>query len=216
MNYGNNSNSGYGHNQGGMSGYPSYNNSGMGGFSNDTSINNYGSAIDSEAPVKKPKNMSLRHVTIRQINSLAVPEDKDAPFIMDGEEISQVVLVAALSSPPESQAASLTLSVEDGTGFLDVRFWTSTASGEVTPLSQQIESINPRTYIQIIGGLKTFGNKISINGIHVRAITDPNEIHMHYLECIHTYLMLAGTKKVINQLTYFDFLERIFHGFWAE
>lgn len=195
MNYGNNPNVGYGYVQGGMN-FSTYNQSGMGGFSNDSTADFFGSTTgDSSGGVKKPKNLSIRHVTLKQIKDIHIPEDKDAPLMMDGLEVSQVVIVGAISSPPDAQAASSTLSVEDGTGFIDVRFWGSSSSGEVSLVARQLEAIKPRTYIQIIGNLRLFNAKVGVAGIHVRPIENPNEIIAHFLECIHTHLSLAGPKK---------------------
>ncbi|KAJ9049525.1 hypothetical protein DSO57_1023534 [Entomophthora muscae] len=155
-------------------------------------------SIRHENATQGPRNMSLRHVTIKQVKDIFIPDDPTHPLLLDDHEIRHVALVAGLVGPPDFQSTSCNLAIDDGTGLHTVRFWASTESGNDSPIAQQLKLITPRTYIQIIGSVKAYGGKTGVTGIHVRPIEDPNEIAAHFLECIHTHLVLAKPRHCPN------------------
>lgn len=53
----------------------------------------------------------------------------------------KIVLVGAFVSAPEAQAATTSLRIDDGTGLLDVRFWTRLNNGDSAPCVAQIEAL---------------------------------------------------------------------------
>lgn len=46
-------------------------------------------------------------------------------------------------------------------------------------------------YVRIIGLVKTFQNRRTVNAGHIRAITDYNEIFYHKLDAIYTHLQVT-------------------------
>ncbi|KAK4058823.1 Replication factor A protein 2 [Microbotryomycetes sp. JL221] len=131
---------------------------------------------------------SLRPVTIFQINN-AEQAHPDADFTIDGAEIKDVTFVACVRNKDPS-TTNIAFVVEDGTGQIDARQWIHATDEQDT----QFSDIDINTYVRILGTVKSFGNKRSINCNRIRAITDMNEINFHMVEVayVSTYYKNGG------------------------
>lgn len=111
----------------------------------------------------------------------------------------------------------MTISVEDGTGACDLKFWMSD-DGEDDPRMAGIASVPLLTlvlsqahvltcdsglssnsqdvYVRVIGTIKDFGNRRHLAASQVRPITDHNEIFFHLLEAQYVHLLLRRGKPV--------------------
>lgn len=166
-----------------------------GGFVMNEDSGNLDNSQGGDGPRNK-KTQSIRKVTIKQIKDIYSPPGKDAVLTLDGQEIFQVIIVAALTNEPDDlEAASATLNFEDGTGFIDVRFWLQSLDNGISTIKTKLRTIQPRKYYRIVGNLKHFSDKVGVQGVHIAPIEDGNEITSHFLEAINTHFSFTKVKK---------------------
>ncbi|PFH54292.1 hypothetical protein AMATHDRAFT_72787 [Amanita thiersii Skay4041] len=133
---------------------------------------------------KSETGTSLRPVTVKQLSKATQPHT-DAEWIVDGNEIGQVTLVAHVISI-QIQATNRVFWLDDGTGRIEARCWVDSTDAE----DEKWTGIVENTYVRVTGGLKMFGNKRYVNALHIRPIKDPHEIFYHILDSITTNLIL--------------------------
>ncbi|KAA8908342.1 replication factor A2 [Sphaerosporella brunnea] len=127
---------------------------------------------------------TLRPVTIKQILE-TTQELADAPFKIDGVEISYITFVGRVRSVAE-QTTNNTYVIDDGTGTLDVKQWVDTdAVGDGS--AQQLNG----QYVRVLGQLKSFSNKKHVGSHKIQLVTDFNEVQYHLLEATATHLHLT-------------------------
>ncbi|KAK4053822.1 hypothetical protein OIV83_001478 [Microbotryomycetes sp. JL201] len=131
---------------------------------------------DSPGAGKARGPQSLRPVTIYQIQN-AEQVHPEADFTIDGAEVKDITFVACVRNKAAS-TTNIAYLVEDGTGQIDARQWTNAAEDSET----QFGNIENNTYVRILGTVKSFGGKRSINCNCIRPVTDMNEINFHMVE----------------------------------
>ncbi|KAM0792330.1 hypothetical protein ACM66B_005013 [Microbotryomycetes sp. NB124-2] len=119
---------------------------------------------------------SLRPVTIYQIQN-ADQANPDAEFTIDGVEIKDITFVACVRNKNES-TTNIAYLIEDGTGQIEARQWINAVEDGET----QFGDIENNTYVRVLGTIKAFGGKRSINCNRIRRVTDMNEINFHMVE----------------------------------
>ncbi|GAA99683.1 uncharacterized protein L969DRAFT_588754 [Mixia osmundae IAM 14324] len=147
---------------------------GGGGFVNDGSQTSPGGA--------KKGDGHCTPVTLAMVTS-AEQGHAEAPYTYDGVEIGNVEVIA-LVEDLNAASTNATLSLDDGTGRADARVWLENGAES----SYQLEGIEKGTTVHVIGGLKDFNSKRSINIVHVRPVHDPNEEAYHRLRVAHLQL----------------------------
>ncbi|KAG1086030.1 hypothetical protein G6F42_021155 [Rhizopus arrhizus] len=101
------------------------------------------------------------------------------------------------------QQASVSYTIEDGTGAIDVKQWNDpmgTASYNETE-----ESVNASTtevypsgiYIKVLGRIQSYSDRIFCVSLKTEPINDFNEVSFHYLSAIQAYLELTVIKGSI-------------------
>jgi replication factor A2 len=170
---------------------------------------------------KKPGsvNPSLRPVTIKQLIE-ASQTHAEAGFRIDGQEINQVNLLINLSSllkfilkvclvacirQKTAQPSGFSYLVEDGTGCVEGRRWSEQGDVDVADGPSSPEE---GSWVRIIGNLRAFGGKKSINIYDLRPLEDFNELMFHFASCLlsHNYA-LKGT--YVCELNFFFLFSRI-------
>lgn len=131
---------------------------------------------------KKQSNHTHRPVTIRQL-VVAFQPHPDAEFKIDDVDVEHVTFVGNITNMVRS-ATNASCSIEDGTGTIDVRLWMETADND----TGKLDGIEQGVYVRVIGNLKSFNNKRSLNAQVIRKVTDYNEIQYHMLEAIYVHL----------------------------
>lgn len=140
------------------------------------------------APTKRSyNNHSLRPVTIKQIMG-ASQTQADGDFKIDGHEISQVTVIAAVRMINRA-ATQNTYTVEDGTGVIDARRYPSD-----TEDVEETNSITEGEYVRIVGNVKNFNNKQFIQVHSIRPVTDMNELTYHNLEVLYVHVSATRNK----------------------
>ncbi|KAJ1890996.1 Replication factor A protein 2 [Kickxella alabastrina] len=160
-----------------MDAKPSFTPNQSGGWMNSTS----GGGDDDNKTRGGYKNQTLRPVTIKQLTDVTPVKD-DSPIMIDNEEIKQVTFIGVVRSFSRQQV-NLNYSVEDGTGKIDVRVWSS---------EDEPEDIDPGVmegrYVRVYGDLKFFNGKRHVSAHKVRPVVDHNEIAYHGMEAIYVHL----------------------------
>ncbi|ODO05119.1 replication factor A2 [Cryptococcus wingfieldii CBS 7118] len=146
----------------------------------------YGSSQDSPGGKKSRGNATIRPLTIKQFNE-AQQVHPDADFSIDGEDVTQVLLVGSVRNA-STTATNVAYEIGDGTGYVDVKLWLDSADDQ----SGKTDGIQQDSYIGVMGTIKSYNNKRHVSATHVRPITDPNEIQHHLLKALHVSLLLRG------------------------
>jgi len=131
---------------------------------------------------KKQSNHSHRPVTIRQLLEAYQPHP-DAEFKIDDVDIEHVTFVGNITNMVTS-STNASCSIEDGTGSIDVRMWIDSADDE----NGKLDGLTQGVYVRVIGNLKSFNNKRSVNATIMKKVTDFNEIQYHLLEATYVHL----------------------------
>lgn len=121
-------------------------------------------------------------VTIKQINDAIATDDN---VKIDGRDVSQVIMVGTVLSM-ESQALANNYTVEDGTGQIDVRWWTDSEGSDVH--AEKRSQIREMSYVRVVGKIRNFQNQKQIVAFDVRPVKDHNEVTYHLLNSIHVHL----------------------------
>ncbi|WVR06489.1 hypothetical protein IAU60_003520 [Kwoniella sp. DSM 27419] len=132
---------------------------------------------------------TIRPVTIKQVLN-AEQVHPDADFQIDGQDISQILLVGNVRNSSAS-ATNVSYEIGDGTGYIDVRLWLDSADDE----SGKAKDIEQDHYVGIMGSIKMFGGKRHVSATHIRPITDLNEVHHHLLKALYVSLTLRGASS---------------------
>ncbi|OCF46008.1 replication factor A2 [Kwoniella heveanensis CBS 569] len=148
----------------------------------------YGSQ-ESPGRGKTRGNQTIRPVTIKQVLN-ATQVHPDADFQIDGQDISQILLVGSVHNSSAS-ATNVSYEIGDGTGYIDVRLWLDSADDE----AGKAKDIEQDHYVGIMGSIKMFGGKRHVSATHIRAITNHDEVYHHLLKSLYVSLSMRGASS---------------------
>lgn len=166
-----------------------YGNHGDGGFSHDSGFNENGNG----GSQRQQTRSSLTPVTIRQINEATQPVP-DGEFTVNNVSLNMVSFVGVIRKV-ENQTSAVILTIEDGTGSVDVKRWVddkTTTAAEETETFQAMEN----SYVYVTGALNEFNQKKAIQQSKIVQITDHNEVLYHMLYSISNHLEAQGLLNV--------------------
>mgnify|MGYP002792886748 FL=1 len=145
---------------------------------------------------------TLTPVTIKQI--LESKQDiQDGPFVSHNQELHHVCFVGVVRNITD-HTANIFLTIEDGTGQIEVRKWSedandlaagnddSSGKGYGSQVAQQFEIGG---YVKVFGALKEFGGKKNIQYAVIKPIDSFNEVLTHHLEVIKCHSIASGMMK---------------------
>ncbi|KAG0215935.1 replication factor A protein 2 [Mortierella sp. GBA30] len=141
---------------------------------------------DGGAP-KKNTNHTLRPVTIKQLHAVAQTQ-ADGDFKIDGHDLGQITFIAVVRTI-NRQSTQHTYQVEDGTGTIDAKSFPS-----VDDDSADTNMIVEGAYVRIVGLLKSFNNRFTVNIHAIRPIEDFNELTYHLLETTFVHVSFTRSK----------------------
>lgn len=174
-----------------------------GGF--DPSSNNHGggSAGGFGGESNKPRwaTQFISPVTIKMIKDATFENGPDAAFFTHGIELSYVRFVGMLRAIEEQETHRL-LTVEDGTGSIQVRLWNRDREGgdeyggdlkdddedDQDDLSNGETELKLLQYVDIVATVKDFNQKAQVQVQNVSVITDFNIVTYHLLNVAKNYL----------------------------
>ncbi|EGV64885.1 Replication factor A protein 2 [Yamadazyma tenuis] len=177
-----------------MADYGSYGAYGDGGFDQgETSFQQ-----DQQSSQRQGTRSSLTPVTIKQINDSSQPLP-DADFQINGVNLNMVSFVGVLRKVDNGNSAT-TLTIEDGTGALEVRKWIDDNTSSVSEESTKYADMKDK-YVYVTGSLKEFSSKKAVQNANITEVTDHNQVLYHNLSAISVHITSQGiTKKSENAL----------------
>ena len=132
---------------------------------------------------------SLTPVTIKQINDATQPVP-DGEFKVNNVELNMISFVGVVRNV-ENTNASIAVTIEDGTGSIDVRKWVDET---ISSAEEDFEKYNEMKgkYVYVGGSLKQFNNRKTVQNASISLITDSNQIVYHHLSAIEHHLKAQG------------------------
>jgi len=137
------------------------------------------------SPRKRNRNLPLLPCTILQVHNAQQIQSEDDEFLIDGQLIYQVCIVALISKT-NNQTNQLNYELDDATGVLDVRIWMDPEPPYY--IQSQTQEWSSGRYVRVIGYIKAFQSKRTLITLRLNIVEDPNEIIYHHLECIHVHM----------------------------
>lgn len=176
-----------------MSDFESYGNFGDGGFNqeNDSFQN------DQQSSQKQQLRTSLTPVTIKQINESTQPVP-DSEFQINGVVLNMVSFIGAIRKV-ESTTSACVVTLEDGTGSIDIRRWIDTNITSAEEEATKYMALQD-TYVLVTGALKEFNQKKNIQNTTIKEIKDHNELVYHNLSAIYTHIRAQGITRSKDDL----------------
>ncbi|KAJ3043024.1 replication factor A protein 2 [Rhizophlyctis rosea] len=150
-----------------------------------------GSQGDSPSTVKRSGTgqQNLRPVTVKQLLD-AKQLLPDAPFKVDGQDITQVSIVGRIQNI-QQLATNITYMIDDGTGVIEARKWLEENDNSDYEGQRRDQQFTEGTYVRICGHFRSFKDKRNIMAFSVRRIESVDEITYHNLECIFVHMHLT-------------------------
>lgn len=134
----------------------------------------------------KDKN-NIRPISIKQFLSASFENDN---FIIDNSEL-QVAKIVGFVESIEQHSTNLVYKINDGSGTVDCKFWTSKSTSATPNLN-----IRENTYVKIVGAPRNFDSRRELLIYDVRVVTDFNEVTNHLLDIILTHCQ--STKPLVS------------------
>lgn len=160
-----------------------YDNYGDGGFNADAQYTDYNNSQ------RQQTRSSLSPVTIKEINEATQPVP-DGEFVIHNVSLNMVSFIGVIRKV-ESSSSAITITVEDGTGSMDVKRWIDEKIATSSEEAEKFLALENK-YVYITGALKEFNSKKSIQHASIREITDHNEVAYHMLYAISNHLEAQG------------------------
>lgn len=159
--------------------------------SNDvkTPIKERSEAVGSPGFKKSNAEQSLRPMTIFQIHESkeVIP---DHPLMCDNKPVHSLSVVAKVINIKE-QSTHVRYTLEDGTGVIDASRWSTDGKADAEDSGSGIDKISVNDYVQVIGSLRIFSGKRSIDAKSLKPVTDINQITYHGLMASWVHLILT-------------------------
>lgn len=166
--------------------YGNYGNYGDGGFNTD-------GGYEQGSQRTQQTRLTLSPVTIKQINDAAQPVP-DGEFVINNVSLNMVLFVGVVRKV-ENQTSALTITIEDGTGSVDVRRWIDEKLATPAEEAERFSALENK-YVYVTGALKEFSQKKLIQHATIREVADYNEVLYHMLYAIANHLEAEGLLKV--------------------
>lgn len=137
---------------------------------------------------KQYQNKTLTPVTIKQLQS--VVDDSGENMMLDDRVLDRISFVGVIRNV-QKQATNTHYTIEDGTGSIEVTDWNKSQQNDDMEVDDS--TIDIGKYVSVIGSLRNFNNRRSVNPNRIRIITDHNEVIYHLLKAL--LIHLQATKK---------------------
>jgi replication factor A2 len=158
----------------------------------------FNKSYDAKTPVKDTSEMvgspgfkkangeqSLRPMTIFQIHE-SKEVISDHPLICDNKPVQSLCVVAKVVNIKE-QSTHIRYTLEDGSGVIEASQWSADGKSDESAHDKIMEG----DYVQVIGSIRLFSGKKSIQTISIRPVKDINQITYHGLMASWVHLMMT-------------------------
>lgn len=166
--------------------YGNYGNYNDGGFNQDAQYSDYNTSQ------RQQTRSTLSPVTIKQIHDSTQPVP-DGEFEVNNVALNMVSFVGVVRKV-ENNTSAVTITIEDGTGSVDVRKWVDEKIATAAEEGERFLALENK-YVYVTGALKEMQLKKSIQHANIREIEDYNEVTYHMLYAISNHLEAQGLMK---------------------
>ncbi|KAI5960888.1 RFA2 [Candida theae] len=135
---------------------------------------------------------SIAPVTIKQILEAEQPVP-DGEFKVHNVSISLVGFIGVVRKVHAS-GSSLAITVEDGTGSIDVRKWVDENNSSIEQEREKHQGFLNK-YVFVGGALKLYNGNKSVSNASINLVEDSNQIIYHHLNAIYNHLKSQGITK---------------------
>jgi len=136
------------------------------------------------------QQVHLLPVTCKQVSEAVLDGER---FLIDGQELSHITLIGQMCRCIV-QSNYILVTIDDGTGIVDVRYWADPNSPATAQVRELCEANN---YLRIYGNLRSFQGKKDVLAQRIQAVNDFSEVTFHILQCIATHL--ANTRGPLTE-----------------
>jgi replication factor A2 len=140
-----------------------------------------------ESSQKQYQNKTLTPVTIKQLQS--VVDSSGDTMILDNHTLDRISFVGVIRNI-QKQATNTHYTIEDGTGSIEVTDWNKQQQNDDMEVDDN--TIDTGKYVSVIGSLRNFNNRRSVNPNRIRPITNHNEVVYHLLKSLSIHLQATG------------------------
>ncbi|CAN3363916.1 replication factor A protein 2 [Diutina catenulata] len=138
---------------------------------------------------QKQTRSSLTPVTIHQINTATSPVP-DGEFTINNVELASVEIMGVVRRV-DSQSSAINVTIEDGTGSIEIRKWIDEAVMSMQEEQERFDSWNGQ-YVRVCGTLKEFQGKKNVQNAHIEKVDNYNRVTNHFLAAIKVHLAANG------------------------
>lgn len=163
--------------------------SGAGGFNADASGGGFNEEGAGSSSDRQQVRSSLTPVTIKQIDD-ATQDAPDEEFKVNNVLLNMVSFIGILRKV-DATSSLVTLTVEDGTGSIEVRRWIDAAVSSAAEEAEHYEAYLSK-YVFVGASVKEFNQKKTLQNATIYPITDHNQLLYHNLNAISHHLKSQG------------------------
>lgn len=127
---------------------------------------------------------------------------QDGPFVINNLELHHVSFVGVVRNVVD-HTANINLTIEDGTGQIEVRKWSDESSDMANAAQQEENQDGPYnsqvaqmyqvgTYVKVYGALREFSGKKNVQFAVIKPIESFNEVVAHHLEAMKWHAIANG------------------------
>ncbi|KAH3898691.1 related to Replication factor A protein 2 [Saccharomycodes ludwigii] len=153
---------------------------------------------------------TLIPVTIKQLTDSKISV-QDGPYLINNVELTNVCFVGVIRNI-QDQTGSILLTIEDGTGQLDVKQWSNKTEDLMLAEndqdgnsnvggSQLAQQYHLGTYVKVFGSPREFGGKMNVQYAVIRPVESYNEVIAHLLEAGKVHLIANNVIKTDSAST---------------
>lgn len=132
-------------------------------------------------------------VTIKMIQDTQMP----SCTLRDGREPHQVKVVGAIREQ-NNGSTSITYSIEDGTGLMDMKEWVDAENDNSAILEFRDRVEKEGRYVRIIGKITDYEGKKEVVAYSVRPLSSANELTHHLLEVVHSAEKYKKKQQIVG------------------
>lgn len=138
---------------------------------------------------KQQEQQACLPVTLRTVESTVADHgSSDEPLRFHGTVEPSVVVVVAVVEELVKQAASMEMTLNDGTGRMKARFYLT----ESAPKS--LDLIEVGRYVTVVANVRT-APSLHLSIVHAKVVESANEISYHYIASAHAALKIRRNAK---------------------
>ncbi|KAJ3302491.1 replication factor A protein 2 [Kappamyces sp. JEL0829] len=124
----------------------------------------------------------------------ATSQFPDAPLMVDGKELTQILVLGRVHKVLVTNNA-IVYTVDDGSASMEVKKFMEQTSDDQ---DQEMPQIQEGGYIKVIGRIKVFNGKKSIDAYKIKKVDNFDEVSHHLLSIVYVHLATTRPKSAAH------------------